>query len=256
METQSRSAHSFYVGYQAMAPPAVAARMRAALPWAFGVLGVLGLLVAMLQGPYDRSVFEYRNYRTFEGTILAQPHPMLAVDRPGLTGEGDETSLFALTVFGKRGADAAVEGLDGQRVLLSGALVFHQGQTMLEIEEGSIRALGGAGATPEEVTLGGVTLVGEIVDSKCYLGTMKPGRFKAHRACASNCIAGGVPPLLLVDATDGSRTHYLLVGLDGKPINRQVLEYVAEPVRIRGEERQRGDLRILAADPARIERLQ
>lgn len=255
-ETQSRSAYSFYVGYQAMTPPAIAAAMRTAMPWAFGVLGLLGLLVALLQGPYDPSVFEYQNYRPYQGTIIAQPHPMLAVDRPGLTEEGDEASLFALTVFGKRGADAAIEGFDGQRVQLSGALIFHQGQTMLEIEEDSIRSLGDGDPTPQESTLGGVTLVGEIVDSKCYLGTMKPGRFKAHRACASNCIAGGVPPLLLVDAADGSRTHYLLVDLDGQPINRHVLEYVAEPVRIRGEERQRGDLRILAADPTDIERLQ
>jgi sulfoxide reductase heme-binding subunit YedZ len=256
METQSRSAQAFYVGYQAIALPAIAARIRTAAPWAFGVLGLLGILVASLQGPYDRSVFEYQNYRTYEGTIVAQPHPMLAVDRPGLTEQGDEASLFALTVFGKRGADAAVEGFDGQRVQLSGALIFHQGQTMLEIQEGSIRALGGAGTAPDEITLGGVTLVGEIVDSKCYLGTMKPGRFKAHRACASNCIAGGVAPLLLVDAADGSRSHYWLVDLEGRPINRQVLEYLAEPVRIRGEERQRGDLRILAADPGDIERLQ
>jgi len=255
-ETQSRSAHALYVGYLSATPPAVAAMVRRALPYGLGTLALLGVLVAMLQGPYARSVWEYLNYRDFEGTIIAEPHPMLSIDRPGLAETGDGASVYALTVFGKVGAESAIEGLDGQRVELAAALVFHQGQTMLDIQEGSIRPLGGAGSRPAQVVYGEVTLVGEIVDSKCYLGTMKPGRFKPHRACAANCIAGGVPPLLLVDASDGSRTHYLLVDLEGRPINRQVLEYVAEPVRIRGEERRLGDLRILATDPDKIERLQ
>jgi hypothetical protein len=181
---------------------------------------------------------------------------MLSIDRPGLTERGDESSIYPLTVFGKFGADSVVDGLDGQRVQMGGALLFHQGQTMLEIQEGSISPLETAGSSPEQVAYGEVTLVGEIVDSKCYLGSMKPARFKPHRACAANCIAGGVPPLLLVDASDGSRTHYLLVDLEGRPVNRRVLDYVAEPVRIRGEERRLGDLRILATDPDKIERLQ
>ena len=255
-ETQSRSAYALYVGYQSATPPAVATMVRRALPYGLGALALLALLVAMLQGPYARSVFEYRNYRDFEGTIIAEPHPMLSVDRPGLTKTDDQASIYLLTLFGKVGARSAIEGLDGQRVQLAGALVFHQGQTMLEIQEGSIRPLGATGSKPAQVVYGEVTLVGEIVDSKCYLGTMKPGRFKPHRACAANCIAGGVPPLLLVDASDGSRRHYLLVDLEGRPVNRRVLDYVAEPVRIRGEERRLGDLRVLAADPDKIERLQ
>ena len=100
-----------------------------------------------------------------------------------------------------------------------------------------------------------MTLEGEIVDSKCYLGTMKPARWKPHRACAINCIAGGVPPLFVVELADGTRTHYLLVDAENKPINDRVLNYVAEPVRITGEEWRLGDLRILAADPETLERL-
>lgn len=253
---RSRGAQDLYVGYHAATPPAVAARIRAAFPYGLGALVLMGLLVAMLQGPYARSVFEFQNYRPWEGTIIAQPHPMLSVDRPGLTESDSDVSIIPLTVFGKYGADGLVDGLDGRRVRLSGALLFHQGQTMLEIQDGSIQPLEGDGSRPEEVVLGEVTLEGEIVDSKCYLGTMKPGRFKSHRACAANCIAGGVPPLLLVDADDGSRTHYLLVDSKGQPANRGVLDYVAEPVRIHGQERRLGDLRILVADLDRIERLQ
>ena len=47
-------------------------------------------------------------------------------------------------------------------------------------------------------SLGKQTFVGEIVDSKCFLGVMNPGRLTPHRACAIRCISGGVPPVLLV----------------------------------------------------------
>jgi len=43
-------------------------------------------------------------------------------------------------------------------------------------------------------SLGTQTLVGEIVDSKCFLGVMNPGQLTTHRACAIRCISGGVRP--------------------------------------------------------------
>jgi hypothetical protein len=54
------------------------------------------------------------------------------------------------------------------------------------------------------VSLGTQTLIGEIVDSKCYLGVMNPGALIPHRACAIRCISGGIPPVLLVRQSDRS----------------------------------------------------
>ena len=51
--------------------------------------------------------------------------------------------------------------------------------------------------------IGEVTLVGEVVDPKCWLGDMKPGDGKAHAACARLCMEGGIPPMLRV-RTDSS----------------------------------------------------
>src|SRR6266513_1903853 len=85
------------------------------------------------------------------------------------------------------------------------------------------------------VRLGQQTLVGEIVDSKCYLGVMNPGQLTTHRACAIRCISGGIPPVLLVRQKDGPAIYLLLVSADGKPVNRQVLNMVAEPVEITGD---------------------
>jgi len=254
-ETVSRSAFGFYVGYLPKAPPQVAAFMRRLVPYLAAGLALIAVLSAALQGPYARSVYEYGNYRSVEGRLVERPYPMISIDRPGLVGETVASSHYLLTVFGKHGADTQVEGLDGHRVRLDGALLYRDAQTMLELEAGSIEVLAVDQGSDQPVTIGPVTLTGEIVDSKCYLGTMKPARWKPHRACAANCIAGGVPPLFLVESADGSRVHYLLVDPQGRPVNDRVLDYVAEPVRISGEERRLGDLRILAADPQTIERL-
>src|SRR5262249_17489064 len=107
---------------------------------------------------------------------------------------------------------------------------------------------------PQTIPLGSQTVVGEIVDSKCFLGVMNPGRLTPHRACAIRCISGGIPPVLLVRQKDGSVNHLLLVSDKGKPVNQQVLDLVAEPVEITGEVERQGELLILRADPATYRR--
>jgi hypothetical protein len=105
------------------------------------------------------------------------------------------------------------------------------------------------------LSLGKQTLVGEIVDSKCFLGVMNPGQLTPHRACAIRCISGGVTPVLLVRQKDGPAVYLLLVSADGKPVNKEVLDLVAEPVEITGEVERQGELLILRADPTTYRRL-
>src|SRR5690606_3083584 len=101
--------------------------------------------------------------------------------------------------FGKFGAQPLVRGLAGRRVRLRGALIYRDNQTMIEIEPGSLVETG-MGSIPEQSVRewGEVRLVGEIVDSKCFLGVMNPGNLKTHKSCAIRCISGGIPPVLLV----------------------------------------------------------
>ena len=108
---------------------------------------------------------------------------------------------------------------------------------------------------PSPMSLGRQTLVGEIVDSKCYLGVMNPGRLAPHRACAVRCISGGIPPILLVRQSGGHPLYFLLVSSDGGPVNKQVLDMVAEPIEITGEVLRQGELSILRADPATYRRI-
>ena len=111
-------------------------------------------------------------------------------------------------------------------------------------------------ASGRSVSLGIHTLIGEIVDSKCHLGVMKPGNRKAHRACASLCIRGGVPPVFIVREGGSVTEHLLLVGSDGRALNQEVLDWVAEPVEIHGEVIRLDDRWLLKAEPKSFKRSQ
>ena len=127
---------------------------------------------------------------------------------------------------------------------------------MLEVATEGVTPLGESTA-PEGApsSLGERVLRGEIVDSKCYLGVMKPGRGKPHRACAVRCISGGIPPVLMVRDTAGIASYFLLTDLDGGALNDRILDLVAEPVEIRGEVLQYDNLLVLRAAPRDIQRL-
>jgi hypothetical protein len=54
---------------------------------------------------------------------------------------------------------------------------------------------------------------------------------------------------------EGPAIYLLLVSAEGKPVNKQVLDMVAEPVEITGEVERQGELLILRADPAMYRKL-
>ena len=128
---------------------------------------------------------------------------------------------------------------------------------MVEMVGGSIEPTSEATAGPPggAVDLGIQTLRGEIVDSKCYLGVMKPGRGKPHRACATLCIRGGIPPVLRVETGSGEYRHFLLTDKAGGAINDRLLDLIAVPVEIAGRVLRTGDLLVLETDPKTIRRL-
>ncbi|MCB9795013.1 MAG: hypothetical protein H6741_20120 [Alphaproteobacteria bacterium] len=246
---EPRRDEEFYVGYLP-APPGLAA-------FALRVVGILGLLLlgaslglVSTQSPFAAAVFEFGQVRHFEGVLTTFPHPMLRVPRPG----GGE-SLYYLVAPGKFGVAEQSAALDGHRVGLDGTLIYRSDQTMIELVPESLADLGPAPGSAAPRPLGTWRLEGEIVDSKCFLGVMNPGNLKPHRACATRCISGGIPPILLVREADGLARHLLLVGPEGEAINQEVLQYVAEPVAIEGEVVQLGDRLVLKADPAEIQRL-
>jgi hypothetical protein len=126
---------------------------------------------------------------------------------------------------------------------------------MLQVEPDSIKFTGAAApGRRQRVDLGSVTLTGEIVDTKCFLGVMNPGNGKVHRDCAARCISGGVPPAFLVRDASGESRVLLLVGGDGRQIGREVLDFVAEPITISGRLVRSGSTLALEAEPNKFRR--
>jgi hypothetical protein len=244
----------FYVGYLPRAPQGIARRSRLFVVGALLVgLGAAVALVAS-HGPFGPGVFEFGNTRAFEGVVRLVPYPALELARPG-AGE-KSTSAYLLVAPGKFGAGEIMGGFAGQRVSLEGTLVYRDERTMIEVVPGSVQRLGWEAAEPPPVEkLGRLTLRGEIVDSKCFLGVMNPGNLKTHRACATLCISGGIPPVLLVRERGGAARYLVLVSPEGRPVNEELLPFVAEPIEIEGELERHGDLELFRIDPGDIERL-
>ena len=83
---------------------------------------------------------------------------------------------------------------------------------------------------------------------------MKPGRTKVHRACAIRCISGGVPAVFRVE-NNGDVMYFLLADPNGQAVNDQILDLVADHIRITGEVLQYDDMYVIQAEPDTYERI-
>jgi hypothetical protein len=249
----------FYIGWEQRAAPGIGRRTRG-VALVLLVLAVLSAAaLAVSQRLIGASVFEFGELKTFTGILAVEPYPHLLVPRPGVTEGAGAFSSYYLVAEWKFGLPPqALQSFDGHAVTLQGTLIYRGNQTMIQVADKTLQMaktpvppLTGQAIIP----LGRQTLTGEIVDSKCYLGVMNPGQLTPHRACAIRCLSGGIPPVLLVRPQNGPPIYLLLVSAQGKPVNQQVLEYVAEPVSITGEVERQGEFLILRADPATYERI-
>ncbi|HKX30286.1 MAG TPA: hypothetical protein VJ302_21530 [Blastocatellia bacterium] len=251
----------FYIGYLPQAPRRLAIQVRRFCLALFAAAVLTAILLVIGQHRFPLSIFEFQQYRQFEGFIREQPYPTLLVPRPGEIGKLPAASSYLLVSPGKHGAENEAAGFDGKRVRLQGSLIYRDGISMIEIVPHSLKTTGetsgvsGERQADSSEDLGIFTLAGEIVDSKCYLGVMNPGHTKPHRECAARCISGGAPPLFIARDAEGRTVSLLLVSLDRQPVNREVLDVVAEPVEISGRVVREGDQLILQADPKTYRRI-
>ncbi len=264
-----REPREFYVGYAPAMPPAIAGHVRRVLFALVGLVVAVPVLAVALQDPFPSSRFEFGELRVLEGRLVDSPVPALRVE-VGRDADGRASfRLLPLVAAGKFGAESAIEearavaaaagkDLDGARVRIRGTLIYYDGRALLEVTEGAsaIEPIPGTPPpAPETSAFGETVLRGEIVDSKCYFGVMKPGSGKPHRSCAVRCISGGVPPVLMMRDEQGQAAYALLVGSDGESVGRRVLEFVAEPVEIRGALGEVDDWWFLAIDPGDVRRI-
>lgn len=183
---------------------------------------------------------------TFTGIVYAEPYAMIRVP-----GESGAPRTILLVNEGKFGAKERVKPFNGKPVRVSGTLLSRGGWQMLELADGDdgLRAEELAEADqvalrrPQPKPLGAATLRGEIVDSKCYLGAMKPCAGRTHKGCAVLCLKGGVPPVFV--SRDESDAIYLLVSADGGPLDPKYFDLAADSVRLSGRIEELGGLRVL-----------
>jgi hypothetical protein len=246
---------TFYIGYL-QAPPETARRMKRV---AFGLIVCTALaatVLAIATGPFDRAKYDYANEREWRGKLELSPVPVLIAETYPVAGSPfGAIERFPLVAQGKHGADALVAGFGGTAVRMKARRIVRGATTMLEVVPGTIERFestpphDGTPAPASKIEdLGHVAYSGEIVDSKCFLGVMNPGRLEVHRACAIRCIAGGVPPMFFVREKDGREAHLLLVDANGQPVNDRVLGMVAHPVTIEGRLERRDTLYYLYAE--------
>jgi hypothetical protein len=249
----------FYIGWEDQPAPIVRRRQRTVAIVLLLAAALTAVALAVSQQTIGVGVFEFGTIKKFAGVLEMAPYPHLLVPRPDKTGGSQSYSTYFLVAPFKHGLDPQrFSALDGQYISLMGTLIYRQDQTMIEALPDSIKAVPQSSPMLLDtnfVPLGRETFTGEIVDSKCYFGVMNPGQLLPHRGCAICCIRGGIPPVLLVRTGNGPPLYLMLVSSEGKPVNQQVLDLVAEPVQITGEVEKQGDLLILRADPATYTRV-
>ena len=236
----------FYIGYLPKAPNGIAALVKRVVLGVLALTVVIAVVLVFGQHRFAASFFEFGNIREFEGVLREWPNPMLVVGQRSYT----------LVAEGKHGAKPLIAAMDGKSAKLRGTLIHRDNIEMIEVVADSVQVSGNP--PPIEGTfedLGTHTLAGEIVDSKCYLGVMNPGRTKPHRECASLCIRGGIPPMFIAQDAAGHSVNLWLVSEKSEPVNQQVLGFVAEPVEITGQVKRIGDQLYFYADPATYRRV-
>ncbi|NEQ48318.1 MAG: hypothetical protein F6K00_34220 [Leptolyngbya sp. SIOISBB] len=192
-----------------------------------------------------------------EGLLVGAPVPHLIVPRPGNVVDAVPFSRYLLSGTGKTSPSPAIVEQVGQWVKLTGTIVSRNQLSVIAARSAEpIDPPANVTINPDAGTsLGEFSLTGEILDSKCYPGVMKPGQSKTHRACAIRCISGGVPAVFRVHNNRDDVMYFLLADEQGQAVNDRILDYVADPIRITGTVMQYDDMFVLQAELSTYERV-
>ncbi len=241
---QGPPGEAFFIGWSADIPSDIGRFTRSAV-LAITTLGVaLAVILPLLQNRFDPGSFDFGNTTVVEGELVTEPYPALHTD------DLDSTSDPLLVATGKRGAEGLLAALEsGSWVEVEGTKIDAPAATMIEITRAAPADSPRTVQSANSIDFGEFELAGEIVDSKCFLGVMKPGRSRGHRACAIRCISGGVPPALLVTSKDKTLL-LLLADQNGKRVAAATAApLAAQPLTIRGRVGLRNGHLTLESDP-------
>ncbi len=243
-----------FVGYLPT-PPRTLRFVRWVVSSAVVVVPALAALLVLGSGETGRGITQLAQTEGDGIVGLLETHPYGVLWVPG--GDGPEGIL--LVSQGKFGIGSQLDALDGTIVRAQGLVLERDGQRMIELGAPPVAAVlsddaAAALRARSAISEGAIVVTGEIVDEKCWLGRMRPGGGRTHRACAQLCVAGGIPAVLVGTDESGHDVRAVLVGTDGGPSTEWVLPFVAEPVRVHGELVRDGSLAYVRTSAAQIER--
>lgn len=260
MSTDQNRHDEFFVGYLPAPQPVRRFAITATISLIAGV-ALVGIVVASMQQSPGTGTWDTSTATTFDGLALVDPYAMLRVKDRTAAG-GDSTIL--LVSEGKFGAADRIRPFHGKAVRIRGTILRRDGRRMLEVSsadnavellnprESALSELAPAPRTEMESP---VTLRGEMIDPKCYIGAMKPGGGKTHKACAQLCVGGGIPPMFVTRDSEGRESYFLVVLRDGSAANEAAIPFLGDATEIHGELEIRDDLNVLRIDPKKIIRL-
>ncbi len=237
-----------YVGYLPMRRRQRVFVLVAAPLMVFGI-GALAGAIALAQRDPGQTEQLVSSESEWRGTLLMEPFPLLAAD-------DGHSYLLASTV--KSGVADRVSVFAGMRCVLTGTAQARGGRRVLLLADGAqavSAVLDGEVlerlpvAEPEQIRV-----VGEILDSKCYTGAMKPGDGKGHKACAILCLQGGIAAIVTSPDLTGDQALPLLRVDGSTQLSGEVLELVGEPVVIAGVLSREGGIPVLDSSTDQISR--
>ncbi len=216
-------------------------------------------LASRQQGPGEGS-WNQGEILDWVGMVSADPYPLIRTETDG------EVRTALLLCMTKCGVRRRITSASDEPTRVTGSLIRRGRHTALAVTDGldwmgpaeNPAAVNAAAlAEPQPVSLGEATFLGEILDSKCWFGAMRPGEGQTHKACASLCIRYGVPPALFVRDQSGREHAFIMTDPDGGfiPPEEAFLSLVADPVEVTGELVALGDLVTIRLDPSQIRRV-
>lgn len=224
----------------------------AALGLIAGGAGLAGLL-ASAHEPAGAGAWDQGDVRAFAGQLVRDPYPAL------VTHDIDGAPRTAFLVSNsKRGVQGRLRRHSGDAVRVRGTLIARGAHAMIAAVDGDdwiVAAPAPPAPAWPAVDEGPALLAGEILDAKCWFGAMRPGGGRVHKACASLCVRGGLPPAFCARGCGDDADILLFLNVDGSAHGQGLLPFVADPVYAMGRIVRVGDVRQFRVSLSDIRRI-
>lgn len=229
----------FFIGWSAETPRADRRFLLGAGLALIAGGGVIAAGLSLNRAAIGDGVWNMGERRTLRGLLQPSPYPSLRTQ----DFDGAMRTVFLATA-GKT-APRIGPGMMGNSVAVTGTLITRGVNAMIAVEQIAQAPNENAEAAPAPAMIdrGPVTLIGEILDAKCWFGAMRPGYGKTHKSCAALCARGGLPLAFCQPAACGEASAApLFLDQDGRAFGREILPLVADPITVDGRLVQVGDV--------------